>query len=204
MTTTFVKRPNLSKTFLPYLTILLLTVSTAFAQNTKTVKGSVQDSTGLSVIAATIKLVSPMETLYSTSDSEGHFTFEKIKADEFTLEINSLGYRTIKKNFQFKTNNILDIGNLTMTEDSRVLQEVKVEGSPLIVVKEDTLEYRAKDYNLKENAVTEDLLKKLDGVEVDKDGNIKAQGEAITRVRINGKDFFGGDVKTATKTSLLK
>src|SRR5690606_27771531 len=114
--------------------------------------------------------------------------------------INSLGYENINKQFQFAPNqNNLDIGKIVMATGSNILQEVNVEGSPLIVVKEDTLEYRAKDYNLKENAITEDLLKKLDGVEVDNDGNIKAQGEAITRVRINGKDFFGGDVKTATK-----
>src|SRR5690606_18659621 len=50
-----------------------------------------------------------------------------------------------------------------------------------------------------EGALVEDALKKLDGVEVDKDGNVTAQGENITRVRINGKDYFGGDVKTATQ-----
>lgn len=195
----FVKPFKIPKTSLLFL-LFFLTTYTAFSQTTKTVKGSLQDSTGMSVIAATIKLVSPTDTLYSTSNVDGNFSFDKIKSDHFSLEINSLGFETFNKNFQFKPNSsILDIGSIIMKAGSQILQEVTITGSPLIVVKEDTLEYRAKDYNLKENAVTEDLLKKLDGVEVDKDGNIKAQGEAITRVRINGKDFFGGDVKTATK-----
>ena len=54
-------------------------------------------------------------------------------------------------------------------------------------------------FKVKEGAVVEDLLKKLPGVTVDKDGNVTAQGKAVSRVKVNGKDFFGGDVKTATK-----
>ncbi len=178
----------------------LLTFSTAYSQESKSVRGVLQDTTGLSVISATVKLTSPSDTLYSSSDVDGNFSFSAVKADHFTILINSLGFESINKEYQFNANqNSLDLGTITMKAGSQILQDVTVQGNPLIVVKEDTLEYRAKDYNLRENAVTEDLLKKLDGVEVDKDGNIKAQGEAITRVRINGKDFFGGDVKTATK-----
>lgn len=177
-----------------------LTISSVLAQTPKSAKGVLQDSTGLSIISATIKLISPSDTLHAASDIDGNFSFDKIKADHFTLQISSLGFENFTKTYRFETKkNALDIGKIIMKTDSKVLQEVRVEGSPLIVVKEDTLEYRAKDYNMKPNAVTEDLIKKLDGVQVDKDGNITAQGEAITRVRINGKDFFGGDVKTATK-----
>jgi hypothetical protein len=183
-----------------FLLLFVFSTSKVLAQESKSVKGTLQDSTGLSIISATIKLISSNDTLYSASDAEGNFTFNSVKSNQFKLEINSLGYENINKEFQFRSNqNTLDLGKIVMATGSHVLKEVNIEGSPLIVVKEDTLEYRAKDYNLKENAITEDLLKKLDGVEVDKDGNVKAQGEAITRVRINGKDFFGGDVKTATK-----
>ncbi len=197
MTSTIFK--SLKNLFL-ILILSIINSQVAVSQESKSVKGVLQDTTGLSIISATIKLISPLDTMYSTSDVDGNFTFNNIKANRFNIIINSLGYEGINKEFQFGPNqNSLDLGKIIMTTGSQILQEVTVEGSPLIVVKEDTLEYRAKDYNLKENAVTEDLLKKLDGVEVDKDGNIKAQGEAITRVRINGKDFFGGDVKTATK-----
>lgn len=178
--------------------VILFSITNAWAQQRNSVKGTLQDSTKQSVIAATVKLTSPQDTLYTTSDVDGNFTLTGVKGDKVTLEISSLGLQTYVNTYEI-SGTTLNLGVIQLKEDSHILQEVTVEGSPLITVKADTLEYRAKDYNLKDNAVTEDLLKKLDGVEVDNDGNVKAQGEAITRVRINGKDFFGGDVKTATK-----
>ena len=167
------KELQISKVFLLSLLILFLATQTGFTQVEKSVSGILQDSTGQSIIAATIKLVSATETLYSSSNVDGKFNFNLIKSSQFALEINSLGFEPLTKTYQFKNNqSSLSIDPITMKFDSKVLQEVKIEGSPLIVVKEDTLEYRAKDYNLRENAVTEDLLKKLDGVEVDKDGNL--------------------------------
>src|SRR5690606_3211138 len=80
-----------------------------------------------------------------------------------------------------------------------MLEEVVIEGVVTVQVKGDTVEYSTRDLKLREGALAEDALKKLQGVEVDKDGNVTAQGESVTRVRINGKDFFGGDVKTATQ-----
>ena len=68
-----------------------------------------------------------------------------------------------------------------------------------VVVKTDTVEYSAGAYKVRENAVVEDVLKKLPGVDVAKDGSIKAQGETVTRVRVDGKDFFGNDPLLATK-----
>jgi hypothetical protein len=85
-----------------------------------------------------------------------------------------------------------------MAQDAKLLSEVTVQVAA-IVVKEDTIEYNASSFKVKEGAVVEDLLKKLPGIQVDKDGNVTAQGKAVTRVKVNGKDFFGGDVKTATK-----
>lgn len=80
-----------------------------------------------------------------------------------------------------------------------MLEEVVVNGVVTIQVKGDTVEYAMDNLKLRQGAVAEDALKKLQGVEVDKNGTVTAQGEQITRVRINGKDFFGGDVKTATQ-----
>lgn len=75
------------------------------------------------------------------------------------------------------------------------MNEVVISGTPTVTVKEDTLEFRAADYKLKDDAQVEDLLRKLPGVEVDKDGNVKAQGKAVTRVRVNGKDFLAAMLK---------
>lgn len=179
--------------------LCLIAGQAVYGQNGKQVKGQLQDSTGQSIIAASIKLKTNTDSLVTTSNLEGSFEFKNVDAESFSLTISSLGYETKSISFQFDEKNILDVGSILINESSHLLQEVTVDGTPLITVKEDTLEYRTKDYQLKDGAVTEDLLKKLDGVEVDKDGNVTAQGEAVARVRINGKDFFGGDVKTATK-----
>lgn len=80
-----------------------------------------------------------------------------------------------------------------------MLDVVVVDGTPTITYKTDTIEFRADAYNMKENATVEDLVKKMEGMEVDKDGALTVQGEAVTKARINGKDYFGGDVAAALK-----
>src|SRR5690606_19434960 len=70
---------------------------------------------------------------------------------------------------------------------------------PPIVIKGDTVEFSASAFKTKPNAVAEDLLKKLPGVEVDMDGNVTAQGEAIQKIYVDGKEFFGSDPKLATR-----
>ena len=78
------------------------------------------------------------------------------------------------------------------------LETVIVQTSP-IVIKKDTVEYSAGNFATKPNATAEDLLKKLPGVDIDKTGTIKAQGETVQRVLVNGKRFFGDDPRTATQ-----
>ena len=70
---------------------------------------------------------------------------------------------------------------------------------PPVVVNGDTLEFNAEAFKTKPNAVVEDMLKKMPGVEVDKDGTIRVNGKRISRVLVNGKDFFNGDPKMATR-----
>lgn len=182
-----------------FLSLFLLFGVSAAAQTNKQVKGTLVDSTGQSIIGASIKLISDSDSLVTASDVDGEFEFRQVKSDAFLLTISSLGYNATKLAGKFDGTSVLDLGRIIITESSQLLEAVNIDGTPLIVVKEDTLEYQNKNYNLRDGAVTEDLLKKLDGVEVDKDGNVTAQGEQVTRVRINGKDFFGGDVQTATK-----
>ncbi len=80
-----------------------------------------------------------------------------------------------------------------------MLNTVNITDVNPIKLKEDTIEYNADAYKVRDNAPVEDVIKKLPGVDVDASGNITAQGKQVTKVRVNGKDFFGGDVQTATK-----
>lgn len=68
-----------------------------------------------------------------------------------------------------------------------------------VVAKQDTMEFNAGSYKTAVNANVEDLLKKLPGVEVDADGNIKSNGKTVSKILVNGKEFFADDTKMATK-----
>lgn len=179
--------------------VFLLTGS-LYAQSNYEVSGTVRDTSGLSVIAATVKLTSAKDTLFTRTNADGFFAFKVVKSGQFTLSISSLGFQNSVRKYAYNEGQgALKLDVITLKNASKQLNEVVISGTPSVTVKEDTLEFRAADYKLKEDAQVEDLLKKLPGVEVDKDGNVKAQGKSVTRVRVNGKDFFGGDVKTATQ-----
>lgn len=187
------------KKILLFLVIGLIHFS-AFAQTGRQISGSVIDSTGNKIGAASIKLISAKDTLNTSTDDKGSFTFRNVKSSAFMLSVTRLGFQTINRKYQHSDGvTPISLDPIALNYESRLLNEVVISAAPVITIKEDTVEYRASDYKLRENALAEDLLKKLPGIEVDKDGNIKAQGKAITKVRVNGKDFFGGDVKTATQ-----
>lgn len=172
----------------------------ATGQTIRDISGIVKDTTGTSVIAATVKYIAGKDTLFTRTDLDGKFAFKNVKSSTFLITVSSLGYQAINKRFLYKDDSTpLVLEPFILKAENRMLSEVVISGTGSITIKEDTIVYRAADYALRENALAEDLLRKLPGVEVDNDGNVSAQGKQITRVRINGKDFFGGDVKTATQ-----
>ncbi len=167
------------------------------------VKGTLIDSAAKKPIEnAVIGLVvksNPTDSSYTFTDTKGQFRFETVPSSNFSIIIRHLGYWPVAKFVPVnKAEKTIDVGSFVMAQDAKLLSEVVVEVAA-IVVKEDTIEYNASSFKVQEGAVVEDLLKKLPGVQVDKDGNVTAQGKAVSRVKVNGKDFFGGDVKTATK-----
>src|SRR5690606_38399923 len=112
----------------------------------------------------------------------------------------SLGFDTYEKEVDFpQEQREIRVPSFELAVNQNQIEEVVVQGVLTVQVKGDTVEYSTKDLKLRDGSVAEEALKKLQGVEVDKDGNVTAQGESVTKIRINGKDFFGGDVKTATK-----
>ncbi len=167
------------------------------------VKGTLIDSaTNKPIENAVIGLViksNAGDTSYTFTNEKGQFRFEDVPSSNFSIIIRHLGYWPVAKFVPVpKAEKTIDMGSFVMAQDAKLLEEVTVI-APAIVVKEDTIEYNVASFKVKEGAVVEDVLKKLPGVQVDKDGNVTAQGKAVSRVKVNGKDFFGGDVKTATK-----
>lgn len=135
---------------------------------------------------------------YVLTDEEGKGTLTKIPKGEYVFRAELLGYKTITQEIKLEGN--LNMGEVAMKVDAKQLDAASVSavGNP-IIVKKDTVEYNASSFKVSDNAVLEDLLKKLPGVEVNSDGTVTANGETISKITIDGKTFFLDDPQLATK-----
>ncbi len=181
-----------------WLLLLCFFVAGAHAQTSGTVSGIVRDYNTQPVAGASVRLAGLSDTLQTSTDNQGRYSFNNVRARQFTLIITSLGYDTTRRELAFAEGaDNLNVPAIIVMESSQLIDAVTVQGAGAITFKEDTLEYATRNLKLREGAQVEDALRQLDGVEVDKDGNVTAQGESVTRARINGRDYFGGDIKTA-------
>ncbi len=185
-----------------WLTVFFLFAATmASAQSTRQVSGKVLDSTGAPLGQASVRLwkEGQRDTLRAVTSNAGFFLFKNVPHNAFRIGISSVGFGQIDRGFTYPSaEEDIRLGDIVLKTNYATLQEVIVSVPP-IQVKEDTVEFKADSFRVKPNAMVEDLLKKLPGVSVDKNGEITAQGKQVTRVKVNGKDFFGGDAKTATR-----
>ncbi|WP_448701503.1 TonB-dependent receptor [Mucilaginibacter sp. AW1-3] len=180
--------------------VLLLCITAAGYAQTKQVKGVVADSTGVTIPGVVVKLTSSQDTLGGVTDINGVFSFGAVKAKQFSITFQSIGYLGLKRNYTAADNApALNIGTIKLKTESKMLGTVNITDVNAIKVTVDTTEYKASAYPVRANATAEEMIKKMPGVDVDANGNVTAQGQAVAGVRINGRDFFGGDVQTATK-----
>ena len=189
------------RSFLIFCVAILLSVTFVHAQATREVHGTVIDSTKQSVPGAIVKCInSTGDSVLTAANADGKFVFAAVKGPKFTLVITSIGYQGLIRHFTLDNDTKpVNLDPIILKVESNVLSQVNITAINPVVMKEDTVEYKASAYPVRANAPVEDVLKKLPGVDVDANGNVTAQGKQVTKVRINGKDFFGGDVQTATK-----
>jgi uncharacterized membrane protein YgcG len=174
--------------------------STAYAQQQgRVVTGTVADSTGF-VPGVTVKLISDKDSVIVATSTKGAFLFPSIISKNFKITVFGLGYQTFVRRYVMdnSTKPIL-LDPIKLAIESKMLKTVNITDVNPITIKEDTVEYKASAYKVREGSPVEDLLKKLPGISVDKDGNVTAHGKQVTKVRVNGKDYFTGDVQTATQ-----
>ncbi len=185
---------------------LLVASGSAMAQTKGTVTGIVQngkDKTPVEYASIAVKKLSGDSAIVGSalSAQNGSFSVNGLAVGKYRLYIAYLGLKSINKDFELTAAQPgLQFGALLMEDVGVDLQGVEIKGEiPPVKVKKDTLEFNASAFKVKENAVVEDVLKKLPGVEVSKDGSITTQGETIRRVRVDGKDFMGNDPLMATR-----
>ena len=181
---------------------LLLFSTAAFAQQT-ILKGDLFDEEGNPLVYATAVLLHPSDSTmayYGISNVEGYFEIKNIQSGNYILQTAYMGYQSLFKNLELPLSEGNTLGALIMKPVLVNLSEVQVSAERIpILIKKDTVEYNAGAYKVKPDAVAEELLKKLPGVQVDRAGNIKAQGENVQKVLVDGKEFFGSDPQVATK-----
>jgi hypothetical protein len=175
----------------------------SYSQTTKLL-GTVIDSTTNPMISATVVLVQPVDSVmvsFAITNGDGGFVLNKISPGDYLLQITYIGYGNYQQSITVNSDNpVQDLGTLFLSPQNTLLEQVVVKAEHVpIVIKKDTVEYNADAFKTKPNAVVEDLLKRLPGIEVERDGNIKAQGEDVENVLVDGKEFFGKDPKIATQ-----
>ncbi|WP_428329890.1 outer membrane beta-barrel protein [Mucilaginibacter sp.] len=186
-----------------YLLILLTAFFiTAKAQNHGVVKAVLLDSLDKKPIPfATISVLKLRDSAlvsYTITDKNGAFTLRNLHEEPSRLLISHVAYQNLRITLNFKKNPVIDLGNLYLS--AKLLKEVIVKGERVpVIIKKDTIEFDAEAFKTRPNAVVEDLLKKLPGVQIDLDGHITVNGKDISKIKVDGKDFFINDPKIATK-----
>ncbi|MCR8559945.1 TonB-dependent receptor family protein [Mucilaginibacter sp. BJC16-A38] len=190
----------------PLLSFLFLSLFcvTAFAQQTpkppsREVFGVIVDSTG-TVPAVNVKLTSATDSVTVTSNLKGVYDFPIVKSKNFKITVTGVGYQIFTRRYVMEDGTKpIKLDPIKLKVQTNMLNTVTVNAVIPITIKEDTIEYKASAYKVREGSPVEDLLKKLPGVSVDANGNVTAHGKLVSKVRVDGKDYFTGDVQTATQ-----
>jgi hypothetical protein len=186
------------------LVISLCTLVTQ-AQKNGSIKGLLYDTLAKQPVAsATITVLKKKDSAlvtFTMSDSKGRFEITGLADGEYRLLITHVNYHGSSKSITVnEAARDKDLGNVIMRDAAQVLDEVVVTAeAPPVTLIGDTVQYNAGSFKTPPNANVEQLLKKMPGIQVEKDGTIKAQGQEVKRVMVDGKEFFGTDPKIATR-----
>lgn len=186
--------------------LLVLTALTAFSQTRNiTVSGRVvEEETKEPAIQATVQLLSLPDSAQVAgvaSSPQGYFQLPKVSAGKYLLKISYIGFKSKLLPLHLTADKTArNVGTLALQSDAVLLSEAVITAeAPQVQVVEDTVAFNSSAYRTPEGAMLEELVKKLPGAEVDEDGNVKINGKDISKIMVNGKEFFGGDVKTGLK-----
>lgn len=174
------------------------------AQTRYTLSGKLTDDAGEALAGSSVMLLQATDSIlqsFALTDAEGKFTFSEVPEGKYVLKAMLLKHNTLTQVLAVEGEKPeMDLGVLKLTPEAARLEDVQITDERIpIRIKGDTIEYDAKAFNVLPHDNVEDLLKRLPGVEVDRDGNIKTQGETVTKILVDGKEFFGDDPKVASK-----
>ena len=185
-----------------FISCLLLISYVGFAQNL-TIQGSLKDSIANRALnSATVSLVYAKDSSlvsFSRTNEAGVFNFKNVAPGSYLISVSYVGYIPKWVPVLTGTEKTVEMGLIYMN-DVNTMSTVTVNARrPPVVINGDSVEFNSENFKTAPNAVVEDLLKKMPGMEVDKAGGITVNGKKVTKVFVNGKEFFTGDPMMATK-----
>jgi hypothetical protein len=174
--------------------------SSSFGQQVK-MSGNLLDPNDKRPIKnAVVALLTPKDSVFykfTRSDGEGKYSFAGIKPGSYILMTTHPYFADILEDIEIKGDTVF--APLALLSKSKLLQEVIIKTGKPIQIKGDTTVYTADSFKVSANANVEELLRKLPGIQVDKNGQIKAMGETVEKVLVDGEEFFGDDPGMAVK-----
>ncbi len=180
-----------------YLFLLVSTVS--FAQNVR-FEGTILDNNKAPLEMANIMAMNQgtkAMDAYAITNEKGKFILNLNANATYTIKLSYLGMQNKEITITTQTQNITQ--NITMESGGIDLEGVEIVREMPVSIKGDTIVYNSDSFTNGTERKLEDVLKKLPGVEVDADGQVKVEGKSVTKLMVEGKDFFDGDTKLGVK-----
>jgi hypothetical protein len=185
-----------------FINCLLLMSYVGFAQNL-TIQGTIKDSIAKRALnSATVSLVYANDSSlvsFSRTNEAGVFNFKNVSPGNYLISVSYVGYIPKWVPVITGTEKTVDMGLIYMNDVNTMSTVTVTARRPPVVINGDSVEFNSENFKTAPNAVVEDLLKKMPGMEVDKSGGITVNGKKVTKVFVNGKEFFTGDPVMATK-----
>ena len=166
------------------------------------VSGTVKDTaTKASLKNAVVMLLTPKDSIiasFSRVKDDGSYTLKNVQPGKYILSVTHPNFGDFVDDIEVKNGNEI-LAHVAMTPKSKLLEAVIVKSGNPIRLKGDTTIYTADSFKVSANANVEELLKKMPGIQVDKNGQIKAMGQTVEKVLVDGEEFFGDDPGMAVK-----
>src|SRR5687767_6613292 len=182
--------------------ILAFVTQVALAQ-TSSVIGVVEDSIEKknlhNTVISLLRVKDSVLVKFTRADKSGKFSLSNVKDGEYIIMITHPLLGDYFDRTTVKPGVVNNLGTIAMIPKSKLLAEVIIKSGSPIRIKGDTTVYTADSFKVREGANVEELLRRLPGIQVDKDGKITAMGEKVTKVLVDGEEFFGSDPGIATK-----
>lgn len=179
--------------------LFILCAIGGYAQNIN-VNGTITDGDKNPIKNAVVALLTPKDSIlyrFTRTDIDGKFELKNIKPSAYTLMTSHRQFADFIDDITIGESQ-KTLGAITLLSKTEVLREIIIKTGS-IKIKGDTTSYRASDFKVDANANVEELLKKLPGIQVDRNGQIKAMGETVKKVLVDGEEFFGDDPGMAVK-----